>query len=192
MKKALDMPDGDYFRQHLRFDEETGLLFWISRPLFDHLPLNDIRNNTRRSLAGKRAGVIAHRPNGRDYFAINIEYRKYLAHRIVMAMHLGSLSRDYDVDHIDGDGLNNRLGNLRLVDRSINLRNRVMQSNNSSGHVGVYWIERLKKWNAKGKVNGKNYHLGVYSDKNDAIQARKEWQEKVGGFTDRHGLPSER
>lgn len=75
------------------------------------------------------------------------------------------------VDHIDGDGLNNRRANLRPATHAENMRNRKMQRNNTSGYRGVSWHSGSKKWRAKIKVDRQVRHLGVFAKAEDAARA---------------------
>lgn len=63
-------------------------------------------------------------------------------HRFIM----GVTDRLTDVDHRDGDGLNNRRKNLRAGTRSQNLGNQ-RKARGTSKYKGVYWDKRDKKWN---------------------------------------------
>ncbi len=69
------------------------------------------------------------------------------------------------VDHVDGDGLNNQRYNLRTASHAENVRNRGKQKNNTSGFKGVKWNGAAKKWEAKIGVDGKDVYLGVYTSK---------------------------
>lgn len=82
------------------------------------------------------------------------------------------------VDHVDGNGLNNTTTNLRLVTPSQNLMNRGIQSNNKSGHTGVCWYKGKNKWIVNIKVENKSIHLGYFTSKEDAIATRKEAEHK--------------
>lgn len=62
-----------------------------------------------------------------------------------------------------------------------------MQSNNISGHTGVHWHKRKKKWVAQIGDGTRQIFLGYFEDINDAITARQEANERYG-FTQRHGL----
>ena len=50
------------------------------------------------------------------------------------------------IDHVDGDGLNNRRSNLRIAVQSENCWNSALHSSNRSGFKGVYWDARKAKW----------------------------------------------
>lgn len=87
-----------------------------------------------------------------------------------------------DVDHRDGNGLNNQRNNLRVCEHRQNMRNLTkLPSTNTSGVLGVCWHGRHKKWNAKITVNDKRIHLGYFDDIEDAIAARKKAEEKYFG-----------
>ena len=66
------------------------------------------------------------------------------------------------VDHIDGDGLNNRRGNLRLATAGQNQHNKGLQRNNTSGFKGVRWRSDKGKWVARIDKDGKRRHLGYF------------------------------
>ena len=95
--------------------------------------------------------------------------RKY-AHRIIWEMHFGEIPKGMVIDHINGDTLDNRLKNLRMVTTQQNTHNRV----GSNYDRGVTWNKNAKKWAASITINYKKHHLGYFVNKNDAIEARKE------------------
>lgn len=75
------------------------------------------------------------------------------------------------IDHVNGDGLDNRRSNLRIASRRDNNRNVPLRSDNTSGFKGACWDRRANKWLASISVNGKNLFLGRYADKMDAALA---------------------
>ena len=72
------------------------------------------------------------------------------------------------IDHINHDTLDNRRVNLRVVTIGQNNMNRKP----SDGVSGVNWCKSANKWRAVISVCGKPIHLGVFSNKEDAVQAR--------------------
>ncbi len=78
------------------------------------------------------------------------------------------------VDHIDGNPLNNQKSNLRVCTQTENIRNRKLNSNNTSGFKGVSWIKRQKKWKATITLNKKQIHLGYFFYPEEAYAAYKE------------------
>jgi hypothetical protein len=68
------------------------------------------------------------------------------------------------VDHINGDGLDNRRANLRLATRNLNNRN----GRTRSTHRGVYWDKRENKWGVYITIHGRTHALGRYVDLDEA------------------------
>ena len=54
-----------------------------------------------------------------------------------------------------------------------------MRKDNTSGVTGVFWHKKADKWTAQITINGKHYSLGLFEDKEDAIKARQEAEEKL-------------
>jgi len=79
----------------------------------------------------------------------------------------------FDIDHINGDRLDNRKKNLRHCTHLENSRNRVLSKNNKSGIIGVHWNKKSKKWQAQIGLNFETKNLGYYEKKEDAVIARK-------------------
>ncbi len=86
-------------------------------------------------------------------------------------------------DHLDGDGTDNRMENLRICSKSTNGMNRGKQANNTSGYKGVVWNKKLNKWVAQigAKAVKKTIHLGVFLNKEDAAHAYDEAAKKLHG-----------
>lgn len=98
--------------------------------------------------------------------------KSVLIHRVILSRMLERqlLPTEY-VDHIDGNGLNNRRENLRLVTHSQNMQNQRMQVNNTSGYKGVSWHKVRGMWRATIRVNNKNKHLGYFKTRELAYAA---------------------
>jgi hypothetical protein len=91
------------------------------------------------------------------------------------------IGRDFVVDHINRDPLDNRRSNLRICDYCENAANHSIQKNNTSGVTGVYYDKIHDRWMAKIGYRGKLIHLGFFDDKNDAIKARKRAEKEYHG-----------
>jgi len=91
-----------------------------------------------------------------------------LMHRAIMsAMH------GMEVDHVNGNGLDNRKCNLRIATRSQNAMNSRIAKNNKSGIKGVYWNKKREKWIAKITCERREIYLGEYKKIDDAAEAYK-------------------
>jgi len=105
----------------------TGLMWRIS-------PANHMK-------AGSVAGCITtSKKTGRQYFRVRYNKTDWLVHRILYVMRNGEIATELDIDHIDGNAMNNSVDNLRLVSTISNNRNKKQQKNNSTGVTGVYFM----------------------------------------------------
>jgi AP2 domain len=76
------------------------------------------------------------------------------------------------VDHINGDGLDNRRANLRPADNRRNQQNSRRPAANTSGFKGVFWeAGRCNRWRAQIRVDGRKVHLGLFDDPTEAAKA---------------------
>lgn len=85
---------------------------------------------------------------------------------------LGEYDKDKIPDHINRNPLDNRRCNLRIVDKSMNAINCGVRPNNKSGVTGVSWSNAAKLWRAYINSQGKRIELGYFKNKEDAIIAR--------------------
>lgn len=77
----------------------------------------------------------------------------------------------FDVDHRDGNTLNNQRSNLRVCEHQNNTRNQAKKRHGSSQYKGVHWCKRDKAWIARVAVNGKRVSLGYFKDEHAAPHA---------------------
>ncbi len=98
---------------------------------------------------------------------------KQYEHRVVWEQANGPIPDGFMVDHINGDGRDNRLVNLRLVDHSDNAKNAKRYSTNKSGVTGVSWDTAGRKWMASICSRGKREVLGRFDTLFDAACSRK-------------------
>ena len=102
----------------------------------------------------------------RNFRMKNGKRKMIMMHRVIMKP-----PSNKEIDHIDGDGLNNQRNNLRICSHKQNLRNQGIPKNNTSGFKGVVWDKRDRRWRAQIRVNYKNIRLGSFKSK---IEAHKE------------------
>ena len=92
--------------------------------------------------------------------------RPRLMHRLLMGNPDGM-----QIDHRNGNRLDNRRANLRLASHSENLHNRGRSTNNTSGFKGVSWDVDREMWRATILVAGRWRQIGRFATKEDAARA---------------------
>jgi hypothetical protein len=170
-----NLPSIEYLHKRLRYEPETGKLFWRD--------CEDMPKHWRSRFAGKEAFTPK---TGHGYLHGRLAGKKIYAHRMVWAIYYGEWPQE-QLDHINGDRADNRIFNLREVSNTENAKNRGLMSNNKSGVCGVYWCKANQNWTASVKINGKNKHLGSFSDISEAKAARAKAQIALG-YSKRHGV----
>lgn len=99
-------------------------------------------------------------------------------HQVIM-----NASNGLVVDHIHGKESRNDncKSNLRIATISQNGMNKKIMSNNTSGTTGVVWVKNKNKWKAQIGIDNEMIYLGSFNNKEDAVKARKEAEEKYFG-----------
>lgn len=174
----------DYLNECFRYAPETGSLYWRKRPRH-HFRTERGWRTFNSQKAGKAAGCPSETKWG-WYHKVRLDKRLHNAHRLIWILVNGEIPDGMEIDHQDGDGLNNRLDNLRLVTSSGNKKNRALSRGSVSGYPGVYWVERLGGWVAQLWSEGTYYHLGTHTTLESAVAARKAKQVELG-FHENHG-----
>jgi hypothetical protein len=137
--------------------------------------------------AGHAAGCSSEVSPRRFYWLVTVQGRQMRAHRIVWAVFHGSDLGDHQIDHINGDGLDNRIENLRIATSKQNSRNRRISSNNRSGIRGVCWDASRNKWMAHIMLNGKSRTLGRFDSLDEARFVRQYEEVRLfGEFSSLH------
>ena len=150
----------------LRYESETGKLFWLPRPL--SMFANERCGkawNTR--FAGKEAVCCIH-THGYKFGSVLGD--SVFAHRVIWAIKTGAWPTG-EIDHIDGQKDNNVFSNLRIATRTENLRNTRSRSTSTSQYLGVCWDTRNRKWLAQIVVCKKTKSLGRFRSEIDAAKA---------------------
>ena len=109
------------------------------------------------------------KPGG--YMCMSVKGKRHLAHRLAWIYMMG-FDAEYQVDHKDGDKLNNRWSNLRHVTNACNMQNQKTRSTNTSGFTGVCWSKRQLMWSSTIYINGSSKHLGYHDSALEAALAR--------------------
>lgn len=117
----------------------------------------------------------------RDY-TVPTKPATFLMHRVILERMLGrALTSCEQVDHQNGNKLDNRRENLRLATPQQNSRNRGKNANNTSGYKGVSYSRCAHKWTAQIYINRKRQHLGVFTTPEAAAIAYNEAAEREFG-----------
>ena len=165
----------------MSYDEDSGRLTWRSRPLEMFKSLKAAKTWNAR-YAGEDAGTISGHKSGKytQYINITVRPNRYKAHRIIWLMQTGEWPRGH-IDHIDGNGLNNKWSNLRDTTISQNSMNQKVRSDSTSGIKGVSYDKSRDVWYAYIDVDGKRKHLGRHETLEEAAAVRKMAEIKYHG-----------
>ena len=176
-----ELPSPELLRKLLRYEPETGKLFWMPRPLEMFATKNAFGTwNTRWANAEAFTSI-----DGRGYKQGHFSGKHLRAHRVVWAVHFGSWPKN-EIDHINGNRSDNRIENLRDVPHRDNMKNMSVSRANTSGQIGVDWSKKDKCWRAFIGVGGSRRYLGSFIEKHDAISARKRAEIEMG-YHPNHG-----
>jgi len=132
------------------------------------------------------AGVEAGCDSGHGYRRISYKKKKYYAHQLVFLMIHGYIPAL--IDHIDGNGCNNDIANLRECDKAKNNHNSKMPVSNKSGVKNVFWRNQINKWQCVLVVNKKRIYCGTFDDLELAELVAYEAREKYHGKFANHGV----
>ena len=88
---------------------------------------------------------------------------------------------DMEVDHANGDKLDNRRANLRLATRSQNAMNQKQHTDSASPYKGVYWRKDIKRWHAHIQTDGQKMFLGFFDTAEEGARAYNEAAQKYHG-----------
>lgn len=91
--------------------------------------------------------------------------------RVLMHRYIMNPPEGIEVDHIDGNRLNNQKSNLRFATSSQNKMNRGARNDNKSGFKGVSWHKQRQKWTARIMAGNRYLYLGLFSEIKDAAIA---------------------
>lgn len=149
-------------RQVLAYSPESGQFTYLA--------------DRGRMRAGDVAGTET--PDGRRCIVVN--GRRYFAHRLAWLYVTGSWPSQ-EIDHIDGDSLNNRFCNLRDVSSTINQQNKraAPSTKKYSKLFGAHWCEQKQVWKSSIRVAGRSKHLGVFATEEEASAAYVEAKRRL-------------
>ena len=113
------------------------------------------------------------------YVTTKIHGQHWCVHKLIYLYHHGYVPEQ--LDHINGNTLDNRVENLRPATSAQNMSNRKTFANNKSGCKGVCWHNRISKWQVSVGVNKKQKHIGYFDDLELAELVALESRDKYHG-----------
>lgn len=147
-------PDYDLVMEHIRYEPDTGLFYWIKKPW---------------KCRQVQVGNIAGSPNKSGYTIITLRGYQYYGHRLAF-LFMGETMPKY-VDHVNRVPSDNRWPNLRAVEGWQNSANQEYRGNPRSGYRGVYAYNKGKAYLSTIGHKGRLYKLGVFDDPLEAHEA---------------------
>ena len=181
----MSASEAQRMRKFVDYDPQTGLLTWKPRQPEDFSDKCNKAAAVCMSWNKRHSGNPAFAvPTPQGYLGGFIGGNGYLAHRVAWLLSYGEWPNV--VDHINANKTDNRLENLRSVDKCGNARNARMPSHNTSGAIGVSFDKKSAKWEAHVTVMKKKISLGYFAVFEDAVAARKAANTKYG-FSETHG-----
>lgn len=178
------LPDVALLRQIFDYNPETGEISNKLRP-------RSMFKTERAYSAWKTAhpvGSSALLEGHSNYYRVSINYQKFFAHRVAYKMHHGTEPAEM-IDHINGNGLDNRISNLRPVTTYQNHANRVSHK----GVKGASWRPDRNKWEVRIRVEGVRHYFGMFPSLVEAEQvALKAYADLQGPYSlakSRHSPP---
>ena len=108
-------------------------------------------------------------------------YKTPISKTVLMHRVLTFAKDGIQVDHINGDKLDNRKENLRLCNNSQNHMNKGVQSNSTTGYKGVSFEKSIGRYRAYLNLNGKRYNLKTWETPEEAALAYNEKAKELFG-----------
>jgi len=155
-------------KERLHYNPETGIFIRIAR--------------AGNQMVGSKVGYTCKKDG---YIRIGVNGQRYLAHRLAWLYMTGEFP-SHQIDHKKHIRDDNRWSEIQEATHQENGKNTSLQTNNTSGSLGVFPRTDGKAWCASIKVNGKPLHLGSFSTKEAAIK-RRELASVLYGFHKNHG-----
>lgn len=179
------LPDAALLRKLLRYDPETGKLYWLPRTPDMFQPGNRGSDAACRSWNAKCAGREALTTlDKQGYQTGGLFGRHAKSHRVIWKIVTGE---DVEmIDHINGDKADNRWINLRSVNMAQNMKNAKQRADNEAGCTGVSLRKSTGHWRAYIAVDRRTHNLGTFVRYEDAVRARKTAERRFG-FHPNHG-----
>lgn len=157
-----------YVLSRLSFDLAQGTATWVDATKH-HAPL-----------VGKEAGCPRRTQNGKLYWHIKIDNTPFKRSHLVYLVANGRWP-ELQIDHIDGDSLNDKPSNLREVTATQNAWNHKVRSKKAALPMGVRLIASSGKFQARIACNKRVHYLGVFETPDQASAAYQNKRKELFG-----------
>ena len=142
----------------------------FAKQLFDYDPATGIlRWRIDRNKVTASRGSVAGGPDKDGYWRVRVLKREYRAHRVAWLLVYGEWPSK-NLDHINGEKMDNRIENLRLATASENMANTGPTKRNTSGYRGVCET-RFGTFQASICCNRRHHHIGTFRTAEEAARA---------------------
>lgn len=165
-----EIPSPELLRKLLRYEPETGKLYWLPRPAEMFEPGRQTSAHVARRWNNRYAGKEAMTYAGSGYPTGSLFDRPYRAHRVIWAMQTGKWP-EAEIDHINNNPSDNRWQNLRSASRLQNARNITSRASSNSKFLGVCWDKSRKKWAVYIGAHAIQRNLGRFDCEIEAAKA---------------------
>ena len=159
----------------LDYNPDTGVFVWKEK-ISDKVVVGSVAGCESKNSCGNAT-----------YLIVGIYGRNYRGHRLAWFHHYGVWPKGV-VDHINQDGLDNSIKNLRDLSIKENAKNCPLSKSNKSGVCGVCWDRTRELWIANIRIDNVTKFLGYFRNFDDAVECRLNAQRKLG-FSENHGKP---
>lgn len=152
------------------------------KELIHYEPITGIFTRLVRTSNRVKIGDVIGSKHCMGYLEMTVGGHRCLSHRVAWLYIFGKLP-DQEIDHINGVKTDNRIANLREATHAENMRNMSRHSDGVSGVLGVSLHKKSGKWKAQCSYGGVNKHLGLFADKECAIETYNSFADThKGGF----------
>lgn len=168
-----------YFYEMLEYIPELGRFKWKKKP-------NPGGKVKAGDLAGHKHNGMGGKPNNTELFyrIISVKNREFPEHNLVWLVETGEFPLSFDIDHRNGQGLDNRFSNLRVANPAQQVMNTACRADNKGGRKGVSWIQDRTgkyRWRVRITSKGKRMHLGWFDDLTVASQVYEDKARELFG-----------
>lgn len=167
----------------------------VWKPIIDHKELYEVSNYGRVKSLERRVYILnkpcVYKPlilkaslGKRGYYeiklSVNYTSKVKKIHRLIAEYFIDNPENKPQVNHIDGNKLNNDILNLEWVNNRENSCHKVKNSNCTSKFIGVSYFKRDNKWRSSIQFNGKSIRFGMFKTEEEAYQKRVDFEIQNG------------